>query len=215
MKFPASHHPALLLAAMLLCVAAPACAQATKEAKEPKLAPAPALLLSPLAGQSIPVLPVTYLVADSASNIGLPADLHGRLRWADSLVGEVLQMRGPEVTWLLGEELRRIARRAPGTINDPDKMGQAMLRADGLKRIPDPLFSQLRMLAALTNGRQVMVPAAVRFQTVPTGIRAEVVLVLADARSGALLWRSTPFAIAATPAAALTAAVARILPDFN
>jgi hypothetical protein len=55
----------------------------------------------------------------------------------------------------------------------------------------------------------------VRFQAVPTGIRAEVVLVLADARSGALLWRSTPFAIAATPAAALAAAVARILPDFN
>lgn len=215
MKFPASHHRTLHLAATLLFVAVPACAQATKEAKEPKAAPAPALLLSPLAGQSIPVLPLTYIVADSAAGAALPTDLHTRLRWADSLIGEVLQMRGPEVTWLLGDELRRIARRAPGTINDPDKMGQAMLRADGLKRIPDPLFSQLRMLAALTNGRQVMVPAAVRFQSAPGGVRAEVVLVLADARSGALLWRSTPFAIAATPSAALAAAVARVLPDFN
>jgi len=214
-KFPASHHRAIRLAAALLFVAVPACAQATKEGKEPKVAPAPALLLSPLAGQSIPVLPLTYVVADSAAGAAMPADLHTRLRWADSLIGEVLQMRGPEVTWLLGDELRRIARRAPGTISDPDKMGQAMLRADGLKRIPDPLFSQLRMLAALTNGRQVMVPAAARFQSVPGGIRAEVVLVLADARSGALLWRSTPFAIAATPSAALAAAVARILPDFN
>lgn len=215
MNFSATTHRAVRLAATLLFVALPACAQATKEGKEPKTPPAPALLLSPLAGQSIPVLPVTYLVVDSAAGSGMPTDLHSRLRWADSLIGEVLQMRGPEVTWLLGDELRRIARRAPGTVNDPDKMGQAMLRADGLKRIPDPLFSQMRMLAALTNGRQVMVPAAVRFQTVPGGIRAEVVLVLADARSGALLWRSTPFAIAATPSAALAAAVARILPDFN
>ena len=158
---------------MLVCVAAPACAQATKEAKEPKLAPAPALLLSPLAGQSIPVLPVTYLVADSASSIGLPADLHGRLRWADSLVGEVLQMRGPEVTWLLGEELRRIARRAPGTINDPDKMGQAMLRADGLKRIPDPLFSAppssfstgLSFVFVDSGGSLFLMPCAIKLTT--------------------------------------------------
>lgn len=215
MKFPAARHRALRLAATLFVVAAPLCAQGAKDGKEPKAAPAPALLLSPLAGQSIPVLPVTYIVADSAAGAAIPADLHTRLRWADSLIGEVLQMRGPEVTWLLGDALRRVARRAPGTVSDPDKMGQAMLRADGLKRIPDPLFSQLRMLAALTNGRQVMVPAAVRFQAAPGGIRAEVVLVLADARSGALLWRSTPVAIAATPSAALAAAVARVLPDFN
>lgn len=182
-------------------------------AQEPK--PAPALLLAPLAGQPIPVLPITYVVADSGTSPMLPAGLRPRLAWADSLVGEVLLGRGPEVSWLLPEELRRIARRAPGTVSNPDRMGQALLRSDGLKRIPDPLFSQLRSLAAMSNARQVMVPAAVRFSRVAEGVRAEVVLVLADARSGALLWRSTPFAIAATPAEALGAAMAKILPDFN
>ena len=41
------------------------------------------------------------------------------------------------------------------------------------------------------------------------------VLVLGDARNGALLWRSTPSAVAATPAEALSAAMAKVLPDFN
>lgn len=184
-------------------------------AQTPKVAPAPALLLAPLAGQPIPVLPITYVVADSGVSPQLPAGLQPRLAWADSLVGEALLGRGPEVSWLLPEELRRIARRAPGTVSNPDRMGQALLRSDGLKRIPDPLFSQLRSLAAMSNARQVMVPAAVRFTRVAEGVRAEVVLVLADARSGALLWRSTPYAIAATPDAALSAAMAKILPDFN
>lgn len=184
-------------------------------AQQSKPAPAPALLLSPLAGQPIPVLPATYLVADPEVEALLAPDLRGRLAWADSLIGDALQGRGPEVSWVLPEELRRVARRAPGTVSDPDRMGQAILRADQFKRIPDPLFSQLRSLAAMTNARQVMVPAAIRFQRVEGGVRAEVVLVLADARSGALLWRSTPVAIAATPRAALSAAVAKILPDFQ
>jgi hypothetical protein len=187
----------------------------TAPAQEPKASPAPALLLSPLAGQPIPVLPITYVVADSTVTPMLPAALAQRLAWADSLVGEALLGRGPEVSWLLPEELRRIARRAPGTVSNPDRMGQALLRADGLKRIPDPLFSQLRSLAAMSNARQVLVPAAVRFRRVVEGVRAEVVLVLTDTRSGALLWRSTPFAVAATPDAALSAAMAKILPDFN
>lgn len=188
---------------------------ACASAQQPKPAPAPALLLSPLAGQPIPVLPASYLIADEAVDTMLLGDLRGRLAWADSLIGDVLQGRGPEVTWVLPAELRRVARRAPGTVTDPDRMGQAVLRADGLKRIPDPLFSQLRSLAAMTNARQVMVPAAIRFAAVEGGIRAEVVLVLADARSGTLLWRSTPVAIAATPRAALSAAIAHILPDFQ
>lgn len=197
------------IAALLLLLAAPLAAQ------QPKAPPAPALLVAPLAGLSVPVLPVSYLIADSGANPALPVGLRVRLRWADSLIGEVLQGRGPEVGWLLPDELRRVARRAPGTVSDPDRMGQAMLRAEGFKRIPDPLFSQLRALAAMTNARQVMIPAAVRFTAVAEGVRAEVVLVLGDARNGVLLWRSTPSAVAATPAEALGAAVARILPDFD
>jgi hypothetical protein len=204
-----SSHRALRAVALIGLLACSAPAQA------PKVAPAPALMLAPLSGFSIPVLPLTYLVADTAIATELPAELMARLTWADSVIGGVLRARGPEVTWLLPEELRRVARRAPGTVSDPDRMGQAILRADGFKRVPDPLFSRLRSLSAMTNARQIMVPAAVRFRRVPEGVHAEVVLVLVDARNSALLWRSTPAAIAATPRAALEAAMAKILPDFN
>ena len=44
------------------------------------------------------------------------------------------------------------------------------------------------------------------------GVRAELSLVAADARSGRILWRSVPAASAATPAGALGAALASVLP---
>lgn len=173
--------------------------------------PATALNVTPLAGQPVPVLPSTYLVADSV--VGIPAVRVAALIWADSIIGEVLESRGPEVQWVLPPALRDVARRAPATVTDPDRMGQAILRAPKIDRIPDPLRIYMRSLAAMTNSRIMMVPAALRFTNAPGGVRVEVDLVLADARSGSVLWRSRPNATGATAAAALAAAVSQILPD--
>lgn len=177
---------------------------------------APALAVQPLAGQKVPVLPVTFLTADAPIDELLPGGRVAQLAWADSILGEALQMRGPEVEWLLPPELRRVARRAPATVTDPDRMGQAMMRSDRIDRVPDPLRSYLRGLSAMTNSRMVMIPAAVRFAPDSAGgVRAEVAFVLADTRNGGVAWRSTPSATAATPARALEAVIARILPDFR
>ena len=182
-------------------------------AQEP--APAPALLLAPLAGQNIPVLPITLITVDSGSVAGLPSGRAARMAWADSIVGEALDARGPEVNWLLPPELRHRARRAPGLVSDPDRMGQAMLRANGLKRVPDPLASSLRSLVAISNARYVLVPASIRFIHTDDGIGAELSIVLADARSGSILWRSRPLAAAATAGEALAQTIAHILPDIH
>ncbi len=195
----------------LLSGACAATAQQSKPAKQPP--PPPSLLLGPLAGQAIPVLPVTFLLSDSASPAGLPADGRARLAWADSIVGATLQVRGPEVTWVLPDELRRLTRRAPGMLTDPDRMGQAMLRNDRFTRVPDPLRSYLRALSAMTDGRDVFVPAAVRFVPAPEGARVELTLLLVDSRNGAILFRSHPVGNGVTAADALTAAIAHILPD--
>lgn len=199
----------LLALAAALPFALPLAAQGGKERA------APALLVASLAGQPIPLLPVTFVSVDSGSAEGVPEALAARLAWADSVVAEQFQARAPEVTWLLPGELRRVHRRAPATVTDPDRMGQAVLRSDGFRKLPDPLFSYLRSLAAMTNARQVMVPAAVRLVVTPAGVRAETVLVLADARSGAILWRSRPSATAATAGAALAATIAHVLPDLR
>jgi hypothetical protein len=181
------------------------------------LAPAPALSVAPLAGQRIPVLPVSYLLAESPIDSFLVADRTARLRWADSLIGEVLQARGPEVEWVLPPALRQIARRAPATVTDPDRMGQSIMRAEKLETVPDPLRGYLRSLTAMANARLVFIPAAVRFSPDPAtgGVRVEADLVLADSRNGVVVWRSTPVAVATTAAGALEAVISHILPDFD
>lgn len=178
--------------------------------------PAPGLLVAPLAGQPIPVLPLTYLTAESPVDEFLPGARTAQLAWADSILGEALLSRGPEVDWVLPEALRAVARRAPATVTNPDRMGQAVMRASGIDRVPDPLRSYLRSLSAMTNSRTVMIPAAVRFSPDSLGgVRAEASLVLVDTRNGSVLWRSNPVATRPTAAAALAATIAHILPDFR
>ncbi|MES2305724.1 MAG: hypothetical protein V4558_09455 [Gemmatimonadota bacterium] len=200
-----------LLAAFAL--SSGACAATAQQGKPAKVAAAPSLLLAPLAGQAIPVLPITFLLSDSVTPPGLPAENAVRLAWADSIVAATLQLRGPEVTWVLPAELRRVAKRAPGLVTDPDRMGQAMLRNDGFNRTPDPLRSYLRSLSAMTDSRDILVPAAVRFVPAASGAKVEVTLVLVDSRNGQVLFRSHPVGAGATAAEALTAAIAHILPD--
>lgn len=201
------HRPLICLAIALLAAPSLAAQQA-----------APALAVAPLAGQPIPVLPLTYLSAASPIDELLPGARLAQLAWADSILGEALLARGPEVDWVLPAALRAVARRAPATVTDPDRMGQAVMRASSLDRVPDPLRSYLRALSAMTNSRTVMIPAAVRFSpdTAGTGgVTAEASLVMVDTRSGSVIWRSQPSATRPTAAAALAATIAYILPDFR
>jgi len=92
-------------------------------------------------------------------------------------------------------------------------MGQAMLRSPKLKDIPDPLRSSLRNLMAVVGGRAVMVPASLGFGRQADGrIRADLTLVVADTRSGKVLWRSPAVGSGADPQAALDAALTAVLP---
>lgn len=198
----------LLLALTLLPHAVPA------QGKKPE--PASALLVSAIAGQSVPVLPLTYLVVnDSVHDAAIPAGRVARLAWADSILAEAILARAPEVTWVLGAELRRKARAAPGMLPTPDRLGQAALRFTNIKRLPDPLFGYLRTLVAVADGRMVLVPASVRFTREDSLVRAETMFVLADGRGGAVIWRSAPAGYGKTAAEALTATVNFIFPDAH
>jgi hypothetical protein len=181
-----------------------------------KPAPAPALQVSALAGQSVPVLPLTYvMVGDSIHDKAVPSSRVPLLAWADSIVAEEILSRAPEISWVMGDELRRKTRAAPGMLPPPDRLGQAALRFENIKRLPDPLFGNLRTIVALADGRMVLVPASVRFTAVDSLVRAETMLVLADARSGAIIWRSAPVATGRTAAEALKATIDHIFPDAH
>jgi hypothetical protein len=170
-----------------------------------------------LAGQQVALVPLTLIATDPAflSDTLFDAyqDRRVALTWADSVIGEAFVSRSPEVNWVLPPALRKVARRSPGIVGDPDQMGQAMLRAPKLKDVPEPLRASLRNLMAVVGGRVAMVPAALSFSPDSTGgVRASLSLVAADTRAGKILWRSTALGTGATPAAALTAALYGILP---
>ena len=177
-----------------------------------------ALATTALAGQRVAILPLTLVATDPAlqSDSALAAaygDRRAALLRADSLIGEAFQARGPEVSWVLPRELRKLARRSPGIVTDPDQMGQALLRSERIKEVPDPLRAELRNLMALAGGRMALVPAALGFgREGDRGVRADLSLVLADSRSGKVLWRTLASGSGATPDEALRAALAAVLP---
>jgi hypothetical protein len=170
-----------------------------------------------LAGMPVAVVPLTLVVTDPAFQTDTLfdhfRDRRSTLSWADSVIGEAFTGRAPEVKWVLPPALRKIARRAPGIVDDPDQMGQALLRAPKLRDVPDPLRASLRNLMAVVGGRVAMVPAALAFTPSPSHtVRAELSLVAADVRSGRVVWRSQAVGDGATPAAAFTAALEGVLP---
>ncbi len=170
-----------------------------------------------LVGQNVALMPITLIAPDpalQADTIYAPyRDRRTALMWADSLIGDAFSGRAPEVRWVLPAELRKVARRSPGIVGDPDQMGQAALRSPKLRDVPDPLRSSLRNLMAVVGGRVVMVPASIGFGRQADGrIRADLSLAAADTRSGRVLWRSLATGSGANPREALDAALAAVLP---
>ena len=170
--------------------------------------------VAPFAGQPIAVTPITLVVPIDTLDRVAPFSSHAAaLAWADSVVGAALTTRGPEVKWTFPPELRKIARRAPTVAPDPDRMGQSLMREQALETVPDPLRSNLRSLMALVGGRFVFIPAAVTVVPDKSGlVRAEISLVLADSRTGKVVWRTISWGVASTPTRALAVAMETVLP---
>ena len=206
--------------ALLVALATPSCARAQRESEAPGAAPDPPVSILPtsrLSGQTVAILPITLVVADPAlqtdSAYAAYRDRRAGVARTDSLVSEAIMSRAAEVNWVSPGELRKMARRSAGYLTDPDQMGQAVLRGPKVTVIPDPLRSSLRSLMAVAGGRLALVPASLGFGPEPDGqVRADLTLVLADSRSGKLMWRSVALGRGKTPDEALNAAIAAVLP---
>jgi hypothetical protein len=188
----------------------------TSQPAVPVLTPALALPTAGLAGQSVAVYPLTLLAADQ--ELEWQEALTPRraaLQRADSIIAAMLVERSPEVNWVLPEELRRAASRAPGMLANPDQMGTALLRSPQINQIPDPLRSQMRTLNGFAGGRFALVPASLIYAVGPEGgARAELTLVLADVRTGAVGWRTVAHAEGADPWASLRDAFKTLVPGL-
>jgi len=176
-----------------------------------------------LAGQKVALLPLPLVAAeDSLHWESVLADRRAALARGDSVIGALLAARAPEVTWVQPDELRRIARRAAGVATDPDQLGTAILRAENLVEVPDPLRSQLRTLAALAGSRFALIPAALVYRTGADGggrggtgnATAELTVVLVDVRIGRAAWRTVARGEGEDPWSALTRAVKSLTPGL-
>jgi hypothetical protein len=203
-----------LIPLFIVVCAAPVAAQSAPP-KPPK-----ALNTLALAGEAIAVLPLTLTAVDPAlgrdSALGALRDRKAVRRWADSVIGEGLTERAPEVSWVLPQRLRQIARRNPGMVAEPDQMGQSILRSPKLKRVPDPLRTNLRNLTSFTGGRFAIVPAALAFVRDSSGsLRADLSIALADTRTAAVAWHAVTWGVGSSPDEALYAALAAVLPPLT
>ncbi len=210
----------LMPLALLLAPAFQACGGGRADPAAAAIAadpPTASLPTARLTGQVVAVLPMTLVVADptlhSDSAYASYRERRVALEQVDSLISEALGSRAPDVNWVPPRELRKMARRSAGYLADPDQMGQAVLRAPKIEVVPDPLRSSLRSLMAVAGGRIALVPASLGFGPEADGrIRADLSLVLADARSGKVVWRSVALGRGRTPNEAVNAALAAVLP---
>lgn len=204
---------------ILSCLALVACGGRRNRAVHPsdpfaQIAVSP-LAVGELAGTNVLLLTAGMLVVGDSSQplADIEVQRTRLLAVANAAIDTALRRDGREVAWLGVEEQRRAARRNPTLGIEPEHFATQYLFDPMVDRIPDPLWAQVRSLAAVTSARYVMAPAAVKISGTPGALTAAYVMVLADARSGRVLarTRSVGRAPVTTPEAALTLAAGNVI----
>lgn len=173
------------------------------------------IVTAAIAGQGVAIIPLAMVVTEPEVPPGtIPTDRIAVMRWSDSLLADGAVSRAPEVKWVLPGELRRVARRAGGLVPEPDQMGQSIMRSWSLTSVPDPLRSNLRKLVAVAGGwRYALIPAMLVFKMDSTGaLAADLSMVLADTRTGRVVWRSLATGSGGTPEQVMGKAIKTIFP---
>jgi len=213
------------LVVALLSAAAPLRAQSPDSTARPAESPESKdkfanrlLSVGALGSQKVLVLPFgAVLVGDGAisdsSAMRLWRDPARGVARADTLFGQALALRAPEVAWIYPDETRRLTRRAAGLVPDAGRLGQVVLLRSGAKTLPDPLRANLRTLSAMGGGRYALVPGGLSLRPDTAGTtRAVITLVIGDPRTGEVLWRSHAYGRGMGADAAVMAALAAVLP---
>jgi len=165
-----------------------------------------------LAGLSALLLPVGSVVfGDSVASLAARrADL---LERATAVLDSVLRRDAGAVTWQNQDSIRRALRRSPGIgAADPSRLPTGFLLARRVEAVPDPLWSSLRAVVALTGARMALVPVAVKLDGRDGAVTATYAMALIDVRRGELAWRGqvTGQPAASAEAALISAAVAAV-----
>jgi hypothetical protein len=170
--------------------------------------------IASLAGASALLLPVGNVVfGDSVASLAAQrADLLDR---ATAVLDSVLRRDAGAVTWQNQDSIRRALRRSPGiSVPDPARLPTGFLLARRVEAVPDPLWSSIRAVAALTGARMAFVPVAVKLDGREGAVTATFAMALIDVRLGQMAWRGRVTGPASPTAnAALVSAAAAAVPS--
>jgi hypothetical protein len=154
--------------------------------------PAPAAGFSILSGQTVLVLPVQYIRQVPGGWPGEAPKAEDAARQADVEIAFALGEHGGRARWVTADQLVLTLNRRPGITVDPFALsaGEAREKGGNLKDIKDPLYGEIRVLAALFDSRYTLLPLEIVYmeadeeQSASLGLRT----FLLDARRGDILW---------------------------
>lgn len=161
----------------------------------------------PSPGDSMGAVPdltgVRVMAFPVQSTVGVAGDATAELAFA-------LDARAPGVAWVGPEELRSAAARSPGLNVSVDRLPVSVFLRQEVRRVGDPLYGNLRRMAALVDAEAALIPVRVAYRpvaadaggstpspatgapggdAVPSGEgRVEVTAALLDAGSGRVVW---------------------------
>lgn len=145
-------------------------------------------VLAAFSTRRLMILPTHYLrMGDSLNWAGQITDQTAYLAALDDEIAFAFADRGIKKVWVFPPAIDAMAKRNEPYSPDPHGMAAQWLRFPGPKRlptqVPDPIASQLRTLAAMQEGGQlVLLPVELRFESIPNGMECAVLrIVIFDA----------------------------------
>jgi len=129
-----------------------------------------------VSGRTVMVLPVQ-------AEVGVEGDADAELAFA-------LTSRESAVDWVFRAQLESALERSPGLGARTTGLAAGMFLRREVQRVGDPLYGDLRRLAALVNAEVALIPVALLPSELDeNGLRSfEASVALIDVRSGRVLW---------------------------
>ncbi len=152
-----------------------------------------------LSGQTVLVLPVQYVVPAAGGYAGGASNPQAAARLADSEIAFALSERAGRATWVLPQQQIAALKRRPWMQVNPVALSADEVRSEGdkLRDIRDPLYGEIRLIAALFDARMAVWPLEIFYEKGNEGRggrggrggRLAIRTVLLDARAGVVLWQ--------------------------
>lgn len=131
-----------------------------------------------LRGRRVVLLPVQQVV-------GVAGDPDAELRFTLSELGQ-------DVEWVFEDEVEQVLARSPAIQARTRNLPVGVFMQAQVQRIGDPLFGELRRIAALVNGEAILLPVRASFEpneSIPgSAPRVRFTIALVEPRSGRVVW---------------------------